>query len=219
MENIADYLDKLRNIQNGISEKIFLEDNFIDEDKKVGGIDQAFIGDEKIISAFSLFNENLDLVEDSFALKKLDFPYIPGYLAFREAPAIFEAYRNIENKVNLLFVDGSGFLHPRFAGLATHVGVKLDIPTIGVIKNLLCGEIEKEVKEVGDASKIIYKGKKVGYAFKSKEGCNPIYISPGHKISIETSLKMTKKYIKNHKLPKPIYKAHLKANKIKNSMK
>ena len=188
----------------------------------VGGADQAFILEnehEKIISAVVvLAYPSLEVVERAFAVLPVNFPYIPGLLAFREAPAIAEAFKRLRRKPEVLFVDGCGVNHPRFAGLATHVGVSLDVATIGVAKKLLCGRGEIPEKE-GEATEIRFKGRVVGFFLKSKRGCRPIIVAPGHKISLSTALELTKRCIRKHKLPEPTRIAHNYANEIKKRFK
>ena len=150
----------------------------------------------------------------SSAILPVEFPYIPGLLSFREAPAIIEAFHRLDKKPDLLLIDGCGINHPRFAGLATHVGVLLDIPTIGVAKNILCGSGAIPGKP-GEANLIRYHDREVGYYFKSKKGCRPLIVAPGHKVSLDTALNIVKNCIRKHKLPEPTRLAHLCANKLK----
>ncbi|MDI6885389.1 MAG: endonuclease V [archaeon] len=219
--------EELYRIQEEIASQAVIEDKLRLEDLKlIAGADQAFlyqakskaengIKEGKIISAVVVLEyPSMKLVEYSYSLMPVDFPYIPGLLSFREAPAIINAFHALKTKPELLVIDGCGINHPRFAGLATHVGVILDIATIGVAKNLLCGTGEVPNEE-GEARIITYQGKEVGYYLKSKKGCKPIIIAPGHKISLKTALKLIKKCVHKHKLPEPIRIAHLCANKIK----
>ncbi|HEC56328.1 MAG TPA: endonuclease V [Candidatus Syntrophoarchaeum butanivorans] len=212
---------ELYRIQREIASRTILEDWIsLDQIELVAGVDQAFLrgGDdegEMIISAVVVLEyPSMKPLDSSYAILSVDFPYIPGLLTFREAPSIIKAFSSLDRKPDVLFVDGCGINHPRFAGLATHVGVTLDIPTVGVAKNILCGEGDLPVKE-GDASIITYRGREVGYYLKSKKGCKPIIVAPGHKISPESSLKLVKSCIRGYKLPEPTRIAHLLANKIK----
>lgn len=208
-------LEALYRIQRDIASRTILDDRLdLDEIRLIGGADQAFF-DEKIISAIVLLEyPSMEVYDSSSAILNVDFPYIPGLLTFREAPSIIEAFRSLETKPDLLVLDGCGINHPRFAGLATHVGVTLDIPSIGVAKNILCGEGDLPM-EVGDASLITYQKRAVGYYFKSKKNCKPLIVAPGHKISLESSLNLIKSCIRGYKLPEPTRMAHLFANRIK----
>jgi deoxyribonuclease V len=219
--------EELYRIQEEIASKVVIEDKLsLKELKLVAGADQAFFYEskndtedkdrqEKIISAVVVLEyPSMQFIDYSYSAMPVDFPYIPGLLSFREAPAIINAFNTLKNKPDLLVIDGGGINHPRFAGLATHVGVILDVATIGVAKNLLCGNGEVPGEE-GEEYVIKYEGQDIGYYLKSKKGCKPIIVAPGHKVSLETSLKIIKNCHKVHKLPEPTRIAHLYANKIK----
>ncbi len=217
--------EKLYRIQEEIASKAVIKDELnLKELKLIAGADQAFfyesksengIKKEKIISAVVLLEyPSMKFIDYAYSVMPVDFPYIPGLLSFREAPAIINAFHTLKTKPDLLVIDGGGINHPRFAGLATHVGVSLDVATIGVAKSLLCGTGEVPSEE-GEARIITYRNRAVGYYLKSKKDCKPIIIAPGHKISLETSLKLIKTCIQKHKLPEPTRIAHLCANKIK----
>jgi deoxyribonuclease V len=213
-------------IQEEIASKAVIEDELSQEELKlIAGADQAFFSEskdeaedkEKIISAVVVLEyPSMRFIDYSYSVMPVDFPYIPGLLSFREAPAIINAFHALKNKSkpDLLVIDGCGINHPRFAGLATHVGVILDVATIGVAKNILCGSGELPGVE-GEERVIKYKRKDIGYYLKSKKGCKPIIIAPGHKVSLLTSLKIIKNCLRVHKLPEPTRIAHLYANKIK----
>jgi deoxyribonuclease V len=215
---------ELYRIQKEIAARAIIRDGWeLEELKMVAGVDQAFIeldtgsenGHELIISAVVVLDyPSLQFVECASSVLRVEFPYIPGLLSFREAPAILKAFHALKTKPDLLVVDGGGINHPRYSGLATHVGVLLDIATIGVTKSLLCGDGELP-SQVGEAQVITYHDKAVGYYLKSKTACKPIIIAPGHRISLETSLKLIKSCLHLHKLPEPTRMAHLYANKLK----
>jgi deoxyribonuclease V len=217
---IRENTEELYRIQAEIAAKSLIRDDpHLKELKLIAGADQAFFWDskaeERIISAVVLLDyPSLQFVDHVYSVMPVDFPYIPGLLSFREAPAILNAFRTLDTKPDLLILDGGGINHPRFAGLATHVGVTLDISTIGVTKSLLCGTGELPTEE-GEACIIKYHDREVGYYLKSKKASKPIIVAPGHKVSVDTSLKLIKDCIRTHKLPEPIRIAHLCANTIK----
>ncbi len=224
-ENIS--TSELYTVQEEIASKAIVEDQ-LGALRFVAGADQAFFREatntntntntnerEMIISAVVVLEyPSMKFLYHSSATMPVDFPYIPGLLSFREAPAIIEAFHKLDKKPDLLLIDGCGINHPRFAGLATHVGVLLDIPTIGVAKNILCGSGTIPGKP-GEANLIRYHGREVGYYFKSKKGCRPLIVAPGHKVSLDTSLNIVKNCIRKHKLPEPTRLAHLCVNKLK----
>lgn len=211
--------EELIKIQERDREKIILRNILPKKIKIVGGVDQSFIGEDKIISSIVVCNySDMKIIEKYYSILKTIFPYIPGFLSFREGPAIIKTFKKLKDKPDLLLIDGNGILHPRGIGLASYVGISLDIPTIGVAKSLLCGEY-KQVKNVGEYSKIIYKNKTVGYAYKSKKDCKPIFISPGHKVNLTKSLEIVKECIRGFRIPEPIRLSHHFSNEINNKLK
>jgi len=156
----------------------------------------------------------MEVIEKEFSETAVDLPYIPGLLAFREGPPMIETYKKLKRKPDILLVDGHGIAHPRGVGIASHVGVLLDIATIGIAKKRLVGDY-RIPDRVGESRPLLYKGKVVGNVLKSKKGCNPIFISPGNKISVESSLEIVKDCIREHKLPEPVRLAHNFVNQTK----
>lgn len=215
MNKDYEYLCRL---QREIPQKVILEDKFKKPIKTVGGIDQAFLHEgknEKIISAIVICDyKTLEVRKKNHVISDAEFPYVPTFLTFREGPPVVKLFRKLRVKPDILIIDGNGQLHPRKAGIATHIGVILDMPTIGVAKTLLCGKCEQPMK-IGEYGEIMYQNEVRGTVLKSKEGCNPIYISVGHRISLMTATKIVKNLLKNHKLPEPLRLAHIYANEIK----
>lgn len=198
---------KLKQEQIKLAKKVKIKDDF-EQVKHIGGVDQAF-RENKIISVVTVLDYNtMELVEKKYAVLDVTMPYIPGYLSFRESPAIIEAFTKLEQRPDVLIVDANGILHPRRIGMASHVGIALDVPTIGVAKKLLLGE-EKDGK--------IYVDKEVrAVKLDTKKKSNPVYVSPGHRISMNTAVKIIKHCVKPpHKLPEPVHLAHKIANKLK----
>ncbi len=208
-------MDHLISIQRRIAARVSLEDRFSTE--YVAGVDQAF-ADERIISGVIVVGQLLEVVDHANCIIKASFPYKPCFLSFREGPAAIKATRKLNHRPTLLFVDGCGINHPRKSGLASFIGVLLDIPTIGITKNVLCGEGE-EPKKVGSSTPLLMNEEHVGYLLKSKEGCRPIVIAPGNRISLESSIEMACNYLLNSKLPEPCRLAHQYANRVKRELK
>jgi len=208
-------LKELVKVQEQIKQKIILKDVLPKKITTVAGVDQSFPQKDKIISAIVVCNyPSMRVIEKKHAAMKVDFPYIPGFLSFREGPSIIKAFSRLKNKPDILLADGNGILHFRGVGIASHIGVLLDVATIGVAKSLLCGEYE-EPKRVGKSSPVIYEDRTIGYAYKSKKNCNPIFISPGHKVSMKTSLEIVKASIGKYKLPITLRLAHIHADELK----
>lgn len=152
---------------------------------------------------------DLTLVDHSVVQEETKFPYIPGLLSFREIPALMNAWEKLKTKPDLIVVDGQGIAHPRRLGIATHLGIALNMPTIGCAKSILTGVFTEPTK-AGDASPLIdpKTSEQIGFAFKSKARSYPLIISPGHKITIEESLKITRSCVRGYRLPEPTRIAH-----------
>ena len=186
---------------------------FIDQKAKfllIGGCDQINYMDKVICEIVVLDSKTLNIVEKKYSVKKVDCEYLPAFMAYRQMPAILDAFSKLEHKPDVLIMKGFGILHPRKAGVATHIGVVLDMPVIGIEKKLICG-IEKQGT--------IYLGKEaVGKALVTKGGTNPIYVSPGNKTTLNKSVELVKSLLHNYKLPLPLHLAHKYAVKVKNNL-
>ncbi|QIQ22048.1 deoxyribonuclease V [Zophobihabitans entericus] len=176
------------------------ETNFL-----IGGTDVGFEQDGEITRAaiVVLKYPSFEVMEYQIARIPTTMPYIPGYLSFREYPALLKAWQQLKQKPQLLFVDGQGVAHPRRLGIASHLGLLLDIPTIGVAKNRLCGKHDILPEEVGSHVALIDKQEQIGWVLRSKKRCNPLYISAGHRISHNTALNWVEKCLKGYRLPEP----------------
>ncbi|AEV16852.1 Endonuclease V [Thermus sp. CCB_US3_UF1] len=143
------------------------------------------------------------------------FPYIPGFLSFREAPAYLEALRALPEAPEVLLVDGQGIAHPRGLGIASHLGVHLDLPSLGVAKSLLFGRPEAPLpQEAGQAVRLLSpEGRPLGYAYRSRTGVKPLYVSPGHRVGLEEALALVRRLPTRFRLPEPLRLAHLEAGK------
>ncbi|MFQ6050320.1 MAG: endonuclease V [Candidatus Hydrothermarchaeota archaeon] len=208
-------LNRLKEYQEELSKKIIIEDLF-DEINVIGGVDVSYYGNTAFVSSVFLSFEKLEVLDCHFLSKKIDFPYIPTFLAFREAEPIKDVIKNSE--FDILLIDGHGIAHPRRVGIASHIGAEMNIPTIGVAKKPLFGYY-KEPKEEKEANPIKVKEETVGYAFKSKCDSRPIFISPGHGVSLKSSLEIVKRCIVDHRLPEPLRIADEISKKIRNIWK
>lgn len=208
--------DSLLRVQSIVSERANINDDF-GEIIHIAAADQAFL-DNRIISAMLVMDfGSLDIIERVFSIAQVSFPYIPTFLSFREGPAIVNAFWKLKTRPDLMLVDGAGINHPRGAGIATHIGVALDVPTIGITKRILCGK-GSQVSNPGEASPLVYNDKTVGWLLKSGEKSKPIVVAPGHRVSIESSLSIVKACLRGHKLPEPARLAHEYANACKKDL-
>lgn len=154
----------------------------------------------------------LELLELSTAERELSFPYVPGFLSFREAPAILDAFERITVHVDALICDGHGLAHPRRFGLACHVGVLLDLPTVGCAKSRLCGEYKEPGPERGDSSPLELDGQEVGRVLRTRRGARPLYVSVGHMMDTASACALVLACTRNYRLPEPCRMAHRAAS-------
>ncbi len=153
----------------------------------------------------------LRLVETKVVNGKLEFPYVPGLLSFRESPLTLAACEKLTVTPDLILVDGQGVAHPRRMGLASHLGLFLDTPTIGCAKSLLCGSYEMPGVEPGSYTEIVDRGEIIGMALRTKFGVKPIYVSIGHKIDLQSAIHWVLNCCRGYRLPEPTGLAHLAA--------
>ncbi len=199
--------------QKLVADLAIIEDDF-GEPRLIAGVDQSFL-DDKIISGIAVLKyDSLEVVERTYSSQLVNYPYIPTFLSFREGPAIVSTFKKLKNPPNILLVDGAGINHPRGTGIATHIGVALNVPTIGITKKILCGS-GKEPSEIGEANPLIYEDKYVGWLLKSGKRSRAIVVAPGHRVSLESSLSIVKSCLRGHKLPEPTRLAHEYVNGLK----
>ncbi len=178
------------------------------EFETIVGVDMAYSGNRAIV-ALSCFEISGFHRWDEIFETSTDFPYIPTYLSYREGPPILKAISESSREIEALMVDGNGILHPEHLGLASYIGIKAGIPSIGVAKNLLCGELRWPDTKKGE---IVLNGKVVGYALRGGKAKNPVYVSPGNMISLEKAREITESFMA-HRIPEPTRRAHEVAKK------
>jgi deoxyribonuclease V len=181
----------------------------------VAGVDAAFSDDEVFAAACLYQYPDLTLVEQASAVQKPAFPYVPGFLSFREGPAIIAAIDELGTKPDLILVDGQGIAHPRGLGIASYIGVLLGIPAIGCAKTRLVGEYKEPGKRKGNWSPLSFEGKIVGAVLRTRDGVKPLFISPGHKIDLEGAIKIALGCAERYRIPEPIRCADMLSKKIK----
>jgi deoxyribonuclease V len=153
----------------------------------------------------------LELVEIKTVKGKLDFPYIPGLLSFRESPLALAAFEKLAATPDLILVDGQGLAHPRRLGLASHLGLLLDTSTIGCAKSRLCGSYEEPDVTPGSYTDLVDSGEVIGAVLRTKTAISPLYVSIGHKVDLEASIRWVLACCRGYRIPKPLRLAHLAA--------
>jgi deoxyribonuclease V len=169
----------------------------------IAGCDSSFIGDT-ILSVFVVLTyPGLEEVETQWHHGPTELPYIPGFLAFREAPNLLRAYEKLQAVPDLIMVDGHGISHPRRLGIASHLGVLLEKPTMWVAKKVLVGKNEEPGPAKGAYTPLLHQGKLIGHCLRTKEKVKPVFVSPGHLIDLETATELALATALKHKLPEP----------------
>jgi deoxyribonuclease V len=176
----------------------------------VAGADVAFTaGYERTIAGFVAFSwPKLEVIDVAVATVETTFPYVPGLLSFREIPALVAAWRRLSARPEVVFVDGQGVAHPRRFGLASHLGVLLDVATIGCAKSVLVGEFDEPGPARGARSWMTDAGERVGAALRTRDNVKPMYISPGHMMNFATAARMVLAAGRGYRLPEPTRAAH-----------
>lgn len=206
-------VEKMRDIQDRVRDltRESVPFPFDPETARIAGIDQAF-PDEQVRSAVVVWEDG-EVIDRVVASVECRYPYVSGLLAFREAPAIMAALGQLSVEPDVLLLDGNGRIHPKEAGLATHVGVTMDAPTVGVAKNLLCGTLVTPPKAPypeGTRVPIRSGDRLLGYAVQTRQWdhpkrcINPVYVSPGHRMDPETAVELVLGCVQGYKLPEPI---------------
>ncbi len=181
----------------------------------IAGVDASFF-DDKVIAVAAIYKyPGLIHIQDAFSVKKTGFPYIPGLLTFREGPAIINAIEKLKVRPDAIIFDGQGIAHPKGIGIASHIGVILDIPTIGCAKSRLIGDFQEPDIKKGSRSHLYYRGKKVGAVLRTRRNVNPVFVSPGHLIDISSSVDIVMNCISKYRIPEPIRRADSLSRKYK----
>ena len=154
----------------------------------------------------------LELLDQAVVRRKAGFPYVPTFLSFRELPACLAALGRLRRDPICVLCDGQGLAHPRFFGLATHLGYLLDLPTVGCAKSHLVGEYTEPGREQGEWTFLAVEGRRVGAVVRTRGGVKPVFVSPGHKMDVPSAVKVVLSLTRGFRLPEPIRRAHHLAN-------
>jgi deoxyribonuclease V len=185
--------------------------------KTIAAADVSYsLADDKLYAAFLLFSyPDLTLMESASAWGRVSFPYIPGLLTFREAPILLQAFSKLKIRPGLIMVDGQGIAHPRSMGIAAHLGILLDLPTIGCAKSRLFGEDAEPGPDQGSVIPLLDHGRMVGMIVRTRAGVKPVYVSPGHRMDLDTSVKIILSLCWGYRIPEPLRQAHIFVNQLR----
>ncbi len=205
--------DKLEKEQIKLAKDLTIKDkidfSLVD---RFGAVENIFIKN-KILSCFIVVDKDFEIIDQAYAFERIPFPYFPGFRGYRELPAMIKALERLNEKPDIVFISAQGIIHPRL-GLASHFGLVTNIPSVGVSSSLIECEASNE-----DASEIINDNEVVGKVLISKKESNPLYISPGNNITVNSSYDISKKLIRlPHKRPEPIHIAAKYARNVKREL-
>ncbi len=190
-------------IQEKLRGEIITSDSFPEPVQYVAGVDMGFEAEGTISRAALavLSFPDLKLLEYAIARRPTSFPYVPGFLSFREIPAVLDALEKINIIPDLILCDGQGIAHPRRFGIASHLGLILDMPTIGVAKSLLIGKHQEVPEEKGSWQPLLNRGETIGAVLRTRTGTKPVYVSSGHRISLTTAIDYVLRCTPKYRLP------------------
>jgi deoxyribonuclease V len=196
-------------LQEKLRERVAIECQASSNVHTVAGADVAFDPATDVAFAGVILYRFPELteIERRFAKRRLRFPYVPGLLSFREMPALLAALAKLTLEPDLLLVDGHGRAHPRLFGIACHLGVVLDKPTIGCAKSLLVGEHDEPHDARGSEAPLILRGQRVGTVLRTRAGVKPIYVTVGHRVSLESAVRLVMRCVDGFRIPKPTREA------------
>jgi deoxyribonuclease V len=204
-------------IQSDLREKLILTDDVPQDIRIVAGADiSCNRGDDRVYAAVVLLDAaTLEVVEEACHSDRAFFPYIPGLLSFREGPALLSAFGKLRRVPDMVLFDGQGVAHPRGFGLAAHMGLILDLPSVGCAKTRLIGSFEEPGSRRGERSSLHHGEKVIGTVVRTKDRVKPIFVSQGHKVSLKRAVDVVLQCTRRYRIPEPIRRAHILVNKMR----
>lgn len=211
-------IEEARRIQDELRGKVVLKcvKHSLNWPETVVGVDVAFRNGIAYAACDVFSYPQLELLEEKTTFRRVTYPYIPGFLSFREIPVIIDTLLLLEIEPDIILCDGQGIAHPRGMGLASHIGVILGKTTIGCAKSRLVGEYKEPEVEKGCASALSYRGRVVGYVLRTRTGVKPVFVSPGNLISPEDAVKVIISCVRDRRIPEPLRIADRRSKEFKN---
>ena len=204
-------------IQADLRGKLVLSDDGPGDIRIVAGADISCTrGDDRVYAAVVLLDAaTMEVVEQACHSGRISFPYIPGLLSFREGPSLLRAFEKLRRRPDMVLFDGQGIAHPRGFGLAAHMGLILDFPSVGCAKTRLVGTFREPGERRGQSSPLVYNEKRIGAVVRTKDRVKPVFVSQGHRVSLDRAVKIVLRCTPRYRIPEPIRRAHLLVNKMR----
>jgi deoxyribonuclease V len=183
----------------------------------VAGVDGAFSDDKQTIFAAAVVydREARQIVEVAHAVREAEFPYVPTFLSFREGPAVLSAIRKLKHPFGAVCFDGQGYAHPRRCGLASHMGVTLDLPAVGVAKSRLIGTYEEPAAPAGSTAPLLDRQEQIGVVLRTRDNVRPVFISIGHRVDLPSAVRLVMACVTRYRIPEPTRQADIEVAKLK----
>jgi deoxyribonuclease V len=183
----------------------------------VAGADCAFSADKQTIFAAAVVydRQTQRIVEIAHASMPAEIPYIPGFLSFREGPAVKQAIRALKHRFNAILFDGQGFAHPRRCGIAAHLAIELDVPGVGVAKSRLVGEFGTLPSPAGSTAPLLDGAEQIGVVLRTQKGVRPVFVSIGHRVNLNSAVSLVLACCTRHRIPEPTRQADIEVAKLK----
>lgn len=205
-------------IQKIFREKLILRDESPPvEIHSIAGADISYSrGDDRFFGAVVILSwPAMEILEIASCVDRTPFPYVPGLLSFREGPVLLKAFDKLKQRPDIIIFDGQGIAHPRGIGLASHLGLFLNLPTIGCAKTKLVGTFEEVDQERGCHTNLYHKGSVIGAVVRTKNRVRPVFVSQGHRISLPRAVEIVLNCCRGYRLPEPVRQAHLAVNRLR----
>lgn len=185
----------------------------------VAGADAAFSADKQTVFAAAVIYDRQErrIIEISHATKAAEFPYIPGFLSFREGPALLDAIAGLKHPFGVICFDGQGFAHPRRCGIASHLSITLNVPGVGVAKSRLIGTFKDPPAKAGSAEALMEGSEQIGVVLRTRDGTRPLFISVGHRVDLESARALVMSCCTRYRIPEPTRQADIEVAKLKRS--
>ena len=195
-------------LQVKLRDQVMLEDDF-SAIRYVAGADLAFDPATNVAFAGVIVYRfpEMSEVERRWVQHPLRFPYVPGLLSFRESPVLLAVFARLQTEPDLILIDGHGRAHPRLFGIACHIGLLLDKPVIGCAKSLLVGEYQEPGRARGETTPLVFKGERVGMVLRTRDNVKPIFVTQGHRVSLESAIELVSQCLDGYRIPKPTRQA------------